>query len=82
MEIKIDAFNPTVNPVFPAQGPGLHPVELRILDLKKNGMTEREIAHELELTLNEVARRLEAIERKMGLQKIDAQSGEKGRGPA
>jgi DNA-binding NarL/FixJ family response regulator len=79
--IEINAVDAGRNPVFQAQGGFLKTVELRILELQKNGMSQGEIAEELGLSLTEVSKRLEAIARKVGFQGNAAQHGGADRGP-
>ncbi len=81
MEIEICTFDTGRNPVSQAQGNSLKPVELKILGLQKNGMSEGEIADELGLSVGEVSKRLKAIERKVILQRDAAEYRRDDRGP-
>lgn len=74
MGIEICAADSICSPMFHAQGGCLKTVELRILELHKNGMSKSEIADELALSPAEVSKRLKAIERKVNFQRDAAEN--------
>jgi DNA-binding CsgD family transcriptional regulator len=80
--IEINAVNTGRNLIFQAQSSSLKPVELMILDLRKNGASKEEIADELGLSFTEVSKRLKAIERKVKIQGSAVAHRGADRGPA
>lgn len=77
MSIMINSLNQVPPSYSPWQSPYIAPVEYRILDLQKAGKNEMEIAKELDLSLTEVHKRLEAIKRKIDQKSDENNVGEK-----
>jgi DNA-binding NarL/FixJ family response regulator len=76
MGMQINDSEPICTSQIYGMSPYLTPIDRQILELQKKGETAGEIADALDLSLGEVSRRMEAINKKLKSSKFKAHGPE------